>query len=148
MLRAIETVDAVMMDPPFGIRFTFRSCDDSPDQVEPMMQRLVPEIVRVTGDGPCFVWQGPLKSESWPGVFPKSCRLVAACMVYPERDGRGSCLSRNPVILWSGRSRINDELPRDWHVADFRSRDGYRGDNPVPCPRPLGQVRYFTFATR
>jgi site-specific DNA-methyltransferase (adenine-specific) len=47
------------------------------------------------------------------------------------------------VIFWSGRSRIHKELPRDWHVADLQPWDGYTGDNPVPCPRPLVQVRYF-----
>ena len=51
-------------------------------------------------------------------------------------------------MLWSGRTRVQDELPRDWHVADLRPWDGYRGGNPVPCPRPLAQVRYICDSVR
>jgi len=143
VLPTLEGIDAVVTDPPYGIGFAYRSYDDSPDQYESMMRRLVPELVRVTSDGPCFVWQSPLKVELWPKVFPTGFRVVAACKMYPERGGKSSCLSWDPVIFWSGRSRIHDQLPRDWHVADLRPWDGYRGDNPVPCPRPLTQVRYF-----
>ena len=70
----------------------------------------------------------PSQVECWPRVFPKGYGLVVACKVYPERDGRGSCLSWDPVSFWSGRSRPHDELPRDGHVADLRPWDGYRGD--------------------
>lgn len=68
---------------------------------------------------------------------------MAACKRYPKLPGRRTCLSWDPVIFFSGRSRIHDELPRDWHLDDLRPWDGYRGENPVPCPRPLEQVRYF-----
>lgn len=46
------------------------------------------------------------------------------------------------ILFWSGRSKIYDELPQDWHVADLTEWEGYRSDNPVPCPRPLQQVQY------
>ncbi|QOJ19163.1 MAG: site-specific DNA-methyltransferase [Phycisphaeraceae bacterium] len=105
------------------------------------MARLVPELVRITGNGPCFVWQSPLTAERWHRYFPKGWRIVAACKVYPER-GRPRCLSWDPVIFWSGRSLLKDELPRDWHVADLRPWTDSISDNPVPCPRPLEQVRY------
>ncbi|MCB9843700.1 MAG: site-specific DNA-methyltransferase [Phycisphaeraceae bacterium] len=107
------------------------------------MSRLVPELVRVTDNGPCFVWQSPLKVDRWHDYFPRGWRIVAACKMYPQRPGRNVCLSWDPVIFWSGRSLLRDELPRDWHIADLRPWDGYRGENPVPCPRPLEQVRYF-----
>jgi site-specific DNA-methyltransferase (adenine-specific)/modification methylase len=148
VLPTLEGVDAVVTDPPFGIGFAYRSCDDSPDDYEPMMRRLVPELVRVTNDGPCVVWQSPLKVEAWPRLFPQGFRMVAACKLFPERRGRIPCLSWDPVIFWSGRSRIHDELPRDWHLADLRPWNGYRGDNPVPCPRPLAQARYFCDSIR
>jgi hypothetical protein len=107
-----------------------------------MMERLVPELVRITAGGPCFVWQSPLTADRWHRYFPQGWRIIAACKVYPER-GRQRCLSWDPVIFWSGRSLLKDELPRDWHVADLRPWTGYTGDNPVPCPRPLEQVRWF-----
>lgn len=148
VLPAMSNVDAVVTDPPFGIGFAYRSCDDAPGDFEPMMRRLVPELVRVTGNGPCFVWQSPLNAPLWTSLFPEGYRMVAACKLFPKRGGKTPCLSWDPVIFWSGRSRIHDELPRDWHVSYLRPWDGYRGDNPVPCPRPLAQVRYFCDSVR
>lgn len=141
VLSQLVGIDAVVTDPPYGIGFAYRSYDDAPEKYDGLMRRLVPELVRVTHDGPCFVWQSPLKADQWHRYFPKGYRIVAACKSY--REGRRTCLSWDPVIFWSGHSRIHDELPRDWHHADLRPWDGYRGGNPVPCPRPVSQVAYF-----
>lgn len=144
ILPTLAGVDAVVTDPPYAIGFKYRSYDDAPERYLELMTRLVPEPVRATDNGPCFVWQSPLKAAEWHRYFPDGYRIVAACKVYPELRGRQvQCLTWDPVIFWSGRSRLRDILPRDWHVADLRPWDGYRGGNPVPCPRPLEQVRYF-----
>lgn len=143
VLPSISGIGAVVTDPPYGIGFRYRSYDDAPERYDDLMQRLVPELVRITGNGPCFVWQSPLKADRWHRYFPKGYRIIAACKEYPERRGGAPCLSWDPVIFWSGRSLLKDELPRDWHLADLKPWDGYTGDNPVPCPRPLAQVRYF-----
>ncbi|TWT45260.1 Modification methylase DpnIIB [Phycisphaerae bacterium RAS1] len=143
VLPSLSEIGAVITDPPYGIGFAYRTYDDAPEKYDAMMARLVPQLVRVTNDGPCFVWQSPLKAERWHKYFPSGYRIVAACKVYPQRSGRTPCLSWDPVIFWSGRTLLRDHLPRDWHMDDLRPWDGYRGDNPVPCPRPLSQVRYF-----
>lgn len=142
VLPTLSNVGAVVTDPPFCIGFRYRSYDDSATKYHGLMTRLIPELVRVTSNGPCFVWQSPLKADQWHRYFPKGFRIVAACKLYPRRDGKSNCLSWDPVIFWSGRSRIHDELPRDWHLSDLTPWDGYAGDNPVPCPRPLAQVQY------
>lgn len=141
VLPTLSDLDAVVTDPPYGIGFTYRSYDDAPDKYDALMHRLVPELIRITNDGPCFVWQSPLKADRWHEYFAGKFRVIAGCKIYPQRDGR-RCLAWDPIIFWSGRSRIHDELPRDWHVADLRPWSGYTGGNPVPCPRPLSQVRY------
>jgi site-specific DNA-methyltransferase (adenine-specific) len=148
ILPQLSDIDAVVTDPPYGIGFAYRSYDDSPAKYDAMMIRLVPEFVRITNDGPCFVWQSPLKADKWHRYFPNGYRIIAACKIFPKRPGKSACLSWDPVIFWSGRSRIHDELPRDWHMADLRPWDGYAGDNPVPCPRPLQQVRYICDSIR
>ena len=107
------------------------------------MARLIPELVRVTSDGPYIVWQSPLKADRWHRYFPEGYRIIAARKSYPDRFGKNTCLSWDPVIFWSGRSLLKDHLPRDWHHDDLRQWDGYRGGNPVPCPRPLSQFAYF-----
>jgi site-specific DNA-methyltransferase (adenine-specific) len=149
VLPGLSGIDAVVTDPPYGIGFQYRSCDDSPNAYDDLMARLVPELVRVTSKGPCFVWQSPLRAPDWHRYFPAGYRIVAACKLYPSLPGKPAAqLCWDPVIFWSGRSRIHDELPRDWHLADLRPWDGYRGDNPVPCPRPLASVRYFCDSVR
>jgi len=143
ILPTLSGIGAVITDPPYGIGFEYRSYDDAPDKYDALMARLVPELVRITNDGPCFVWQSPLKADRWHEYFPKGYRIVAACKMYPPRSGKSPCLSWDPVIFWSGKSLLRDHLPRDWHVDDLRPWDGYAGQNPVPCPRPLSQVQYF-----
>jgi hypothetical protein len=148
VLPTLAGIDAVVTDPPYCIGFTYRSYDDAPEKYDSLMRRLVPELIRVTNNGSCFVWQSPLKADQWHRYFPTGFRIVAACKLMPDLHGKTSCLTWDPVIFWSGRSLLRDELPRDWHVADLRPWDGYRGGNPVPCPRPLAQVRYFCDSVR
>lgn len=136
-------IDAVVTDPPYGIGFEYRTFDDAADKYDGMMAKLIPHLVRITDNGPCFVWQSPLKADQWHRYFPKGYRIIAACKKYPNLDGRVRCLSWDPVIFWSGKSRLRDHLPLDWLVTDLRPYDGYRSQNPVPFPRPLDQVKYF-----
>ena len=142
VLPTLSRIDAVITDPPYGIGFKYRSYDDAPDKYDAMMARLVPQLVRITNNGPCFVWQSPLKADRWHEYFPKGYRIVAACKMYPDRPGKSPVLSWDPV-LYFGNSLLRDHLPRDWHIDDLRPWDGYRGENPVPCPRPLSQVQFF-----
>lgn len=142
VLPELHDIDAVVTDPPFGIGYKYRSYDDAPAKYHALMTRLVPQCVRITNNGSCFVWQSPLRADSWHRYFPKGWRILAACKLYPERSGRGRCLSWDPIIFWSGRSLVRDELPRDWHLTELMPWDDACGENPVPCPRPLEQVRY------
>lgn len=136
-------IEAVVTDPPYGIGYNrYRSYTDAPDEYDALMARLVPLLIKVTDNGPCFVWQSPLKVHRWHEYFPKGFRIVAACRVYPRRPGAQPCLSWDPIIFWSGRGYLPDHLPRDWHVAEMGGWDRSCGDNPHPCPRPLEQVQY------
>jgi site-specific DNA-methyltransferase (adenine-specific)/modification methylase len=135
-------IDAVVTHPPYGIGFRYRSYDDAPEKYDGLMRRLVPELVRVTNDGPCFVWQRPLKAEIWRRYFPSGYRVVAACKLYPAPRRMKSTVGWDPIVFWSGRSRLHNELPCDWHVADLGLWDGYHPGNPVPAPKPLTHVRY------
>ncbi len=148
VLRELADIDAAVTDPPFCIGFKYRSYDDSPRKYHALMSRLVPELTRVTNGGPCFVWQSPRKADQWHRYFPKGFEIIAGCKIYPQRQGKNQCFSWDPIIFWSKRSYLNEELPRNWHVADLTAWDGYSGDNPVPCPRALPQVRYICQSIR
>lgn len=149
VLPELSGIDAVVTDPPYGINFEYRTYRDDPAKYPAMMKRLVTEATRITDGGPCFVWQSPMYADRWHEFFPKGFRIVAACKIYPPRaDGRPTCLSWDPVIFWSRRSKVYHELPRDWHVSDLTRYGGYPDGSPVPCPRPLEQVLYFCESVR
>lgn len=115
VLPHLNGIGAVVTDPPYGIGFAYRSYDDSPERYTDLMGRLVPELIRVTGNGPCFVWQSPLHADQWHRYFPKGYRIIAACKLNPERAGKSACLSWDPVIFWSGRSLLRDDRARRLH---------------------------------
>lgn len=148
VMPQLEPVDAVVTDPPYCIGYKYRSYDDSPHKYHGFMSRLIPELVRLTRNGPCFVWQSLGKADRWHQYFPKGFEIIAACKFYPSHLKKQPCFCWDPVIFWSGRSRLEDELPRNWHVADMSRWDGYSSDTPVKCPRPLEQVRYICESIR
>ncbi len=142
VLPGLDPVDAVVTDPPYGIGFAYRTCDDSPRDYPRLMTRLIPALTRITAGGPCFVWQSPLKADQWHEYFPDGYRIIAACKIFPPHPTKSRCLSWDPVIYW-GNDRLDHHLPTNWVVTDLRPNDRYRRDNPVPCPKSVAQVRYF-----
>lgn len=142
ILPGLKPVGAAITDRPYGIGFRYRTCNDAPRDYERLTRQLVYELDRVTAGGPCFVWQSPLKVAQWHTVFPPGFEVIAACKLMPA-GSRRACLSWDPVIFWSRRSRLQDELPRNWHSVDLREWPAGLAGNPVPCPKPLEQLRYF-----
>jgi len=145
ILPTLDPVDAAITDPPYCIGFAYRSYDDAPGRYHDLMTRLVPELVRVTGDGPCFVWQSLLRAGLWHRYFPTGFHIIAACKLYRTQARRA--FGWDPVIFWSGRSRLHQELPCNWHLTDLRT-ERYPHRSPVPSPKALTQVRYFCDAVR
>jgi hypothetical protein len=139
---ASGSVEAAISDPPYGIGYKYRSYDDAPQRYDALMQALVPQLTRITADGPCFVWQSQLKADCWHTYFPKGWRIIAACKVYPEALQSQRCLAWDPVIYWAKRGWLRDHLPRDWHVCTMKPWQESMTGCPLPCPRPLEQVRY------
>jgi site-specific DNA-methyltransferase (adenine-specific)/modification methylase len=146
IMPRLSPVQGVVTDPPYGIGFKYRTYDDAPERYDGMMRQLVPQLTHLANGGPCFMWQSPLKADQWHQYFPKGYRIIAACKIYPAR-GKSNCLSWDPILFWS-QSLLHQELPRDWDVVDLRPYDGYQGDNPVPCPRPVGQVFFICNSIR
>jgi site-specific DNA-methyltransferase (adenine-specific)/modification methylase len=136
VMRTLAPVGAAVTDPPYCIGYKYRSYDDAPEKYHSLMSRLVPELTRLTGGGPCLVWQSPIKADQWHRYFPKGYRIIPACKRYPTHR----CLSWDPIIFWS-RKRVSEVLPRDWLFTDL-AETPYPENSPVPCPRPLSQVSW------
>jgi hypothetical protein len=147
VLPRMSGIGAAVTDPPYCIGFAYRSFDDAPRRYHDLMTRLVPALVRATGNGPCFVWQSPLKADQWHRYFPQGYRIIASCKAYPPRRGKPKCMAWDPIIFWSGRSRLRDELPQDWFVERLSEWDA-TSRNPVPAPKSLGQVRHVCESVR
>jgi site-specific DNA-methyltransferase (adenine-specific) len=141
VVPGLALVQGVVTDPPYGIGYQYRTCDDAPAGYDAMMKKLVPLLSHLTDGGPCFMWQSPNQANQWHKYFPEDYRLIAGCKLYPK-DGKLRCLTWDPIIFWSRKSRLWRELPRDWHVVDLAPYDSAVGDNPVPSPRPLAQAEY------
>jgi site-specific DNA-methyltransferase (adenine-specific) len=148
ILPALPFVDAVVTDPPYGIGYKYRSYDDAPDKYNELMARLVPQLNRISRNGPCFVWQSLKRADCWHRYFPKGYHIIAACKIYPSHLRKIPCYAWDPVIFWSGRTWLRDELPFDWIATDMGKWDGFGSGNPVTCPRPLPQVRYICDSIR
>jgi site-specific DNA-methyltransferase (adenine-specific) len=149
LLPKLPKVHAVITDPPYGIGYkSYRSHDDDPEEYDLFMRKLVPMLTAATESGPCFLWQSQTKADQWHQYFPQGFRIIAACKVYPPRRGKRRGMCWDPVIFWSSHSRIYDELPCDWHVAELPPWQSRQSDNPLLCPRPLSQVQYICQSIR
>lgn len=135
VLPGLTPVDAVVTDPPYCIGFRYRSYDDAPAKYHDLMSRLIPELVRVTRNGPCFVWQSPTRMDQWHRYFPGRFRVLAACKKYPPARRRS--YAWDPIVYWG----VDRPLSVDWLLTDFRGWEGFDRNNPVPAPKSVTQVR-------
>lgn len=135
VLPTLTSVDAVVTDPPYCIGFAYRSYDDAPERYHGLMTRLVPELLRVTRNGPCFLWQSPTRLSQWHRYFPKGYRVLAACKKFPPHRRRS--YAWDPIVYWG----VEHPLSADWLLTDFSGWEGYDPANPVPAPKSVTQVR-------
>jgi hypothetical protein len=129
VLPTLHGIDRVVSDPPFGIGFAYRSFDDAPCKYEGLMTRLVPELIRATGNGPCFLWQ------SQPQLGPRhllerplaSTRRTATRLAHKRSSPMGRLSRRKP------RS-----LPPTCSAGPLLLRD----EDAVDHPRPVHGQRH------
>ena len=143
ILPVLAGIDTVVTDPPYGIGYAYRSYDDAPAKYHAMMTRLIPTLDRLTGGGPCFVWQSLLKADQWHRYFPQGFEIIAACKTYPDEK----CFSWDPILFWSRNSYLRDELRRNWFHTDLRVSK-YPAGSPVPGPKSLPQVEHLCGSIR
>lgn len=144
VLPTLESVDAVVSDPPFGIGFDYGDAhDDDPKQYEEIMRKVVAECTRLVGDGPVMMWQAMLQAPHWHRWFPENFRILAACKGFVQYRPHPIQYSFDPVVTW-GKPKVKPSVYRkDWHVQSLAPFGAGRAKIDHPCPRPLEQTQYF-----
>jgi DNA modification methylase len=135
------SADALVTDPPFGIKFDRATWTDEPEQYPALMRWLVAESARVRGW--CFVFQGMPNVGKFHEWFPDGWRIYAACKNFAQIRPTGVFHSWDPVVFWCntpGMKRQPNVVNRDYHVGDVASLLSMRVGHP--CPRPVDTMRH------
>ena len=140
--------DAVITDPPYGIRFKYESHLDTPEGYGEWIWKCVSLAESKCSPGsPIFIWQAMLNIRCLHQWFPREWRLFAACKNFVQMRPTVMQYSFDPVVVWwtPGEAWSDCTANRDWHVGSttpasfYHDANGKRGH---PCARPLNQVKH------
>lgn len=141
-----ESVDMVLLDPPFGIDFAYKGYDDNPETYLELLSWVIAECNRILKAGAfAFVFQAqPQLRLTWP-LFPESSRLFIVAKNFVQMRPTPVQFAYDPVVFWQKEGRLIEQYHgRDWFVANTASTN-FRGLNEAgwhECPRPLDACVY------
>jgi len=142
-----ESVDLVLLDPPFGIGFDYGDeYEDDQDQYALLLEWIIGECSRVMRPGAhSFVFLAQLRLREVLPLFPCESRIFAACKNFVQMRPTSVQYAYDPVIFWrKDGPRLKKDRGRDWFVANTCITSS-RGANEAgwhPCPRPLDTITY------
>jgi DNA modification methylase len=143
ILPALDNVDAVVWDPPYGIGFSeYESHKDDISEYPAFIRKSLDAAESLVTDGWCVVFQGAPRAFEWSELVPREYRVMACAKNFTQiLPGYGPQWSCDFALFWKiGTPTVKRGKGRDWHVAitsDMRSRP--KGH---PCPRPLDQMEH------
>ena len=149
VLPHIQSVDAVVTDPPFGIGFKYESHDDTLVGYGKWLWGIISKAESLCTPGsPIFVWQGMQNCRYFSEWFPRNYRIFAACKNFVQITSIVMQFSFDPVIVWwveygKWYNRYVS-ISRDYHIANTASfvTNTSALERQHPCPRPIDSVKY------
>lgn len=144
VLPLLSSVDAVITDPPFGIKFKYESHEDSPDGYGEFIWSVVSYSESLcTAGAPVFVWQSMPNVRRFTEWFPRDWRIYAAAKNFVQMRPIAMQYAFDPVLVWwtEGERWAAGTASRDFFIANTAGViSGATLEKGHPCPRPLDQL--------
>ena len=146
IMPTLGEVDAVVTDPPYGIKFReYESHIDDPSTYPDLMRNVIANGEDLLLDGWFVLFQGAKRIHEISSWIERPYRLMAAAKNFTQiLPGAGPLWSTDFAAFWPvGTPRTTDGKGRDYHVAQTSNMSSRPKGHP--CPRPLDQMIHIVF---
>ncbi len=144
VLPMLRCVDTVITDPPFGIGYKVSQLRRRAGQVSLADDATSARITACDWQRAVLCMAVPDQGRSVAQILPTRIshrRRLQGVSIPIGHEAH--CMAWDPVIFFSGRSRIYHELPRDWHVAQLAPWDDSLAEKPGPLSAAVGTSAVF-----
>lgn len=143
VLPILDSVDALIWDPPWGINFSeYASHKDDANAYPIWVAGALDTSESLVVDGWCVVFQGAKRAWEWPTLIRREYRIMSCAKNFTQiLPGKGPLWSTDFALFWPvGTPRVEHGRGRDYHVAITSNMTTRPKGHP--CPRPLDQMSY------